>query len=42
MSLSEPQEIICKLKRDNTNELNSQNRKRLTNLVNELMVVRGE
>ena len=42
MSLSEPQVIIFKLKRDNTNELNSQNRKRLTNLVNELMVVRGE
>ena len=42
MSLSERQEIIFKLKRNNANELNSQTRKKLTNLENELMVVRGE
>lgn len=42
MSLSEPQEIIFKLKRNNANELNSQNRKKLTNLENEFVVVRGE
>ena len=42
MSLYEPQEIIFKLKRNHANELNSQNRKGLTNLENEFMVVRGE
>ena len=42
MSLYKPQEIIFKLKRNHANELNSQNRKGLTNLENEFMVVRGE